>query len=187
MTTPRIPRSRALCLAPVAALVLLAGCAAAPVNAPQELLDEATGTTLTRLVAPVELTSIEPRGANADPFAYLAPFETNRMGERRLYLWLAIPDEQKSGAVPVLQIDGERLEVGAPLPDVRAAGLARWPYADPAPWSAVHVFEVDAAQLAALARASELRLSEAGRGLAFAARLQRPSVIAEFSGRLGLD
>jgi hypothetical protein len=49
------------------------------------------------------------------------------------------------------------------------------------------VFEVDAAQLAALARASELRLSEAGRGLAFAARLQRPSVIAEFSGRLGLD
>ena len=187
MTTPGTQRIHASWLAALAVLVTLAGCAAAPVNAPQELLDETTGTTLTRLVAPVELTSIEPRGANADPFAYLAPFETNRMGERRLYLWLAIPDEQKRGAVPVLQIDGETLEVGAPLPDVRAAGLARWPYADPAPWSAVHVFELDATQLAALAGASELRLSEQGRSLAFAARLPRPGVIAEFSGRLGLQ
>lgn len=174
-------------LAAFAVLLAMVGCAAAPVNVPEELLDEATGTTLTRLVTPVELTSIEPRGANADPFAYVAPFETNRMGERRLYLWLAIPDEQKRGAVPVVQLDGARLEAGAPLPDVRAAGLARWPYAAPAPWSAVHVFQIEATQLAALASADELRLSEAGSGVAFAARLPAPNVIAEFSRRLGLQ
>ena len=187
MTTPGTPRIHASWLAALAVLVTLAGCASAPVNAPQELLDEATGTTLTRLVAPVELTSIEPRGANADPFAYVAPFETNRMGERRLFLWIAIPDEQKRGAVPVLHIDGNRLDAGAPLTDVRAAGLAGWPYSDPAPWSAVHVFQIDATQLAVLARASELRLGEAGRGLAFAAKLPEPNVIAEFAGRLGLQ
>jgi hypothetical protein len=183
----RSQRGRALGGAAFAVLLALAGCAAAPLNAPQELLDEATGTTLTRLITPIELTSLEPRGANADPFAYVAPFETNRMGERRLYLWLAIPDEQKRAVVPVVQIDGARLEAGAPLADVGAAGLARWPYAAPAPWSAVHVFQIDAIQLAALARAGELHLSDAGGGLAFAARLPAPSAIAEFSKRVGLQ
>ena len=187
MTSSRIQRSHAGCLAPLAVLLALAGCAGAPVNAPQELLDESTGTTLTRLVTPVELTSIEPRGANADPFAYLAPFETNRMGERRLYLWLALPDEQKRGAVPVLHLDGAPLQLGVALPDERAAGLARWPYAQPAPWSAVQVFPIDAAQLGALARAGALRLDEAQRGLSFAAKLPVPSVIAEFAGRIGLQ
>ena len=187
MTSSRIQRSHAGCLAPLAVLLALTGCAGAPVNAPQELLDESTGTTLTRLVTPVELTSIEPRGANADPFAYLAPFETNRMGERRLYLWLALPDEQKRGAVPVLHLDGAPLQLGVALPDERAAGLARWPYAQPAPWSAVQVFPIDAAQLNALARAGAMRLDEAQRGLSFAAKLPVPSVVAEFAGRIGLQ
>lgn len=186
MNAHRNAHRRMLRVAPLVAVLALAGCAAAPVNAPQELLDEATGTTLTRLAAPVELTSIEPRGANADPFAYVAPFETNRMGERRLYLWIAIPDEQKRGTGASLDLDGARLEAGAPLVDARAAGLARWPYADPAPWSAVRVFALDAAQLAALARASELRLVDSGSNLAFAARMPSPGVIAEFAARLGL-
>ena len=186
MTAYRTALRRLLGLAPWLAALALAGCAAAPVNAPQELLDEATGTTLTRLAMPVELTSIEPRGANADPFAYVAPFETNRMGERRLYLWIAVPDEQKRSSGGVLEVDGRRLECGAPLPDVRAAGLARWPYADPAPWSAVRVYALDAAQLALLANASELRLLDAGSNLAFAVRMPAPGVLAEFSTRLGL-
>lgn len=176
----------AIFLIPLAILLGLAGCAAAPLNAPQELLDDATGTTLTRLAKPVELTSIEPRGANADPFAYLAVFETNRMGDRRMYLWIAIPDEQKRGAVPALAVDGSRLKTGAPLADVGVTGLARWPYAEPAPWSAIHVFQIDASQLAALTAARELRLGAAGNGPAFAASLPAPSVIAAFSAQLGL-
>ena len=75
-------------------LAALAGCASVPENAVSERLDERTGTTVTTMQKPIELVSTEPRGSNSDPFAYLAPFETNRMGRRELFLWIAVPDER---------------------------------------------------------------------------------------------
>ena len=75
-------------------LAALAGCASVPENAVSERLDERTGTTVTTMQKPIELVSTEPRGSNSDPFAYLAPFETNRMGQRELFLWIAVPDER---------------------------------------------------------------------------------------------
>lgn len=77
-----------------AALALTSsGCIGLPEQDVLEALDEATGTSLTRLARPIELLTVEPRGPGADPFAYVAPFETNRMGQRRAFLWIAVPDE----------------------------------------------------------------------------------------------
>jgi len=165
----------------------LAGCATTPPDPIAEALDERTGTTLTRLAEPLELLALEPRGANLDPFAWLGPFETNRMGRRALYLWIAVPDEKGHAARPELSIDGR------PLPLTAAAsgttlGLAAQPYALPAPWSAVSVYTLDAAQLDALlaARALQLEVGYEGESVRFATRGDAAAVLHEFGARLGL-
>jgi hypothetical protein len=166
--------------------VLIAGCATLPDNEVQETLDETTGTSLTRLARPVELLTVEPRGPNADPFAYLAPFETNRMGRRRAYLWLAVPDERDDAAEPALSVAGRTITLGA-LQSQRDAGLRAWPYEPPAAWSRTFVYELDAVGLRALAAPGEWRLSLARpRGdEAFAGTPRPPTVVADFIARLG--
>ncbi len=54
-------------------------------------LDANTGTTVTVMPKPVELIVDKARGTKTDPFAYVAPFETNRMGSHELYLWVSAP------------------------------------------------------------------------------------------------
>lgn len=164
----------------------LAGCTTLPANEVLETLDEATGTSLTRLAEPVELLTTEPRGPNADPFAYLAPFETNRMGRRRAYLWVAVPDERGDAAEPALSIAGRAIALGARQSE-RDAGLADWPYERPAPWSRTFVYELDATALRGLAAAGEWRLTLArpDGATAFAGAPQPPTLVADFIARLG--
>jgi len=146
---------------------LLAGCATLPVDAAEEQLDRDTGTTVTRLLRPVELLATAPRGRNADPFAYLAPFETNRVGERRLFLWASMPGD--SAAMP-----GDRAgmpsvhcgELAAPLEAPLAGGmpavgmgLTRLPYRAPAAWSAVHVIPIEPMWLDCLASGARLEVA----------------------------
>jgi hypothetical protein len=169
------------------ALTTLMGCASLPVNDIRELLDEATGTTLTRLEAPVELTTTTPRGANADPFAYVGAFETNRMGERASWLWIAVPDERGDARVPTLSVAGRELALGSPITP-RSTGLITSPYRKPAPWSAEHLFRLDGATLAALASDAEWRLrvprSDAA-ALEFAGRPDPIDLLRRFAERIG--
>lgn len=158
-------RTRRLAALGIGLLGILAGCASLPDNAVQETLEEATGTSLTRLAKPVELTAVDPRGPNADPFAYVAPFETNRMGQRRAFLWIAVPDERGNGRTPTLSIAGQPLALAAPI-ELQSAGLRVAPYARPAPWSAEFVFELDAAALRALAARGEWRIEQPRQGAA---------------------
>jgi hypothetical protein len=165
----------------------LAGCAAQPANDVRELLDEATGTTLTRIEVPVELTTTVPRGANSDPFAYVAPFETNRMGTRERWLWIAVPDERGDAGVPRLSVGGRELDLGAPV-DSRSAGLQSAPYREPAPWSAQHLFRLDDAALSALSDGAEWRLRverRTGSPLEFAGQPSPPDLLRRFAERTG--
>jgi len=139
---------------------LLAGCATPAVDAVEERLDRDTGTTVTRLASPVELLATAPRGRNLDPFVYLAPFETNRVGERQLFLWAATGGD--SAALPSVRCgDALAAPLGAPLaggmPPV-GMGIARLPYRAPASWSAVHVIPIDAAWLECLASGTRLEV-----------------------------
>ena len=72
----------------------LGACASLPNDAPVvEQLDDQTGLTIARLGKPLELYRENFRKDTLGKFAFLGPFETNQMGRRELYLWLALPLE----------------------------------------------------------------------------------------------
>jgi hypothetical protein len=156
--TPRhAPRPLALF---ALALGALTGCATAPGEPVTERLDERTGVTVTELERPLLLVATEVRGSNTDPFAALAPFETNVMGRRTVYLWVAYPDEKGTVSTPPsVAVDGTVLplvEVGS---GPRAVALKALPYEPLAPWSTVRLFRVDAMPLISLGRAAGLTLT----------------------------
>src|SRR5215471_9598754 len=94
MTSRRLSKSvqiaRRLALFTVAAF--LGACAALPDDsAVVEQLDPDTGLTIARLGHPIELYRETFRKDTSGKFAFLGPFETNQMGRRELYLYVALP------------------------------------------------------------------------------------------------
>lgn len=139
------------------ALLSLAACAWSPVQPVVEQLDTVTGTTLIVLAQPVELVTQKNRGPGLDPFAFIAPFETDRMGERALYLWVSTPqDKGPAGGLEVL-CDGAPLVL--PRLNARPAGVSRGPYSAPAPWSFEHYFSLPESSLQCLASARSLTVT----------------------------
>jgi hypothetical protein len=125
----------------------LAGCATAPTDAPSERLDSNTGTTLTLMPKPVELIVERARGPKTDPFAYLAPFETNRMGLHELFLWVS---SVLCGETPIAleKYEGTMADVGLSSP----------PYKAPAPWSAQWYFRLSGEVLDCFVNARRIRV-----------------------------
>jgi hypothetical protein len=99
-------------------------------------------------------------------FAFLAPFETNSMGKRELFLWVAIPVTLAEGTTPDIELDGKAVSLGTPARAADAVGLSQSPYRIPTPWSAMFYYRVDADLVAKLAQAGTLaiRVSEAAKG-----------------------
>jgi hypothetical protein len=136
----------------------LGGCATPPVEPDSERLDSNTGTTVTVLPKPIELIVDKARGTKTDPFAYVAPFETNRMGSHEMFLWVSAP--QVAGplgppqvfcgetAMPLEKYDGT----------VKDMGLSTPPYKAPAPWSAQWYFRLSGELLDCLASATRIRV-----------------------------
>jgi hypothetical protein len=183
----RAPQLALLAAAGLASL--LGGCAAVPENTVAEQLDERTGTTVTRIERPIELVSTEPRGSNTDPFAYVAPFETNRMGQRQLYLWVAVPDERGGARPPVVLAGTETLRMTPRGADAKALGLAAFPYANPAPWSVISVYTIDEDALRALAGAGSLEVSVRyadDRVIRFTGSPRPADILPQFLRNLGL-
>jgi hypothetical protein len=141
-------------------MVALSACAALPQDHPvYEQLDADTGMTIARIGKPVELFRETAAGANADRFAFLAPFETNQMGTRGSFLWLAVPiDPTLADSVPTLEVDGAAVVLGTPAREPDIAGLARPPYKVPAPWSVAYYFKVDREVVARLGAAQSLTI-----------------------------
>jgi hypothetical protein len=192
--TARFARLFAVSLAvPIAiGLASLGGCAAPRTAAVQEALDERTGTTITRIAKPITFVTNVVRGAKSDPFASLAPFETNRQGARQIYLWLAVPDELERAPIVEVRIDGVPLAPGAVPLDMAGIGLGGPAYPAPAPWSAVRVFSLDEKQYRALERAGSVRIIARfadGAELPFAAEADADASAAlrQFAGQIGLD
>lgn len=138
---------------------LLCACSSQAVLPEPETLDAQTGTTVIRMPKPVELVTEQPRGAQADPFAYLAPFETNRMGERTLFLWISAP--QDMGATqqqPQVLCDGQPLTLIPHTEPIAQIGLSQPPYVVPAPWSAQWYFRLPEDSFACLTAATRLSI-----------------------------
>jgi hypothetical protein len=136
----------------------LGGCATLPSEDGNEQLDSNTGTTVTLMPKPVELIVEKSRGTKTDPFAYVAPFETNRMGSHELYLWVSAP--QVAGPLGVPQVFcGEApiaLEKYEGTP--KDMGLSSAPYKMPAPWSAQWYFKLSGEVLDCFAGATRIRV-----------------------------
>jgi hypothetical protein len=133
----------------------LMGCASAPTDPVHDRLDAETATTVTVMQAPVELTSDTPV---ADPFAYVAPFETDRMGERALYLWISVPQVSGPVSVPTVICDGRPLSLQAISTDLAQFNLSHPPYTLPAPWSGEWYFKLPQESLQCLGTAQGISL-----------------------------
>ena len=69
---------------------VLGACAALPDDASVvEKLEPETGVTITRLGHPIELYRETFLKDPAGRIAFLGPFETNQMGQREQFLWIA--------------------------------------------------------------------------------------------------
>jgi len=168
------------------AAALLGACAMAPGEPVSEKLDPDTATTVTILSHPIELLSQTNRSKQTDPFAYIAPFETNRMGARDLFLWVSTPQEQGQLTQPQVLCNGQPLDLqplsqdgaaagvhaktgdnvalvggssGAPVKvDLSQLQLSRAPYEAPVPWSTQWYFRLPADSLKCLADADGISL-----------------------------
>lgn len=136
----------------------LMGCASTPTDPVSDRLDSETATTVTLVHAPVELVSETPQGAVGDPFAYVAPFETDSMGQRTLYLWISAPQINGPLAVPKVSCDGHALSLQAVSGDLAEFKLSHPPYTVPAPWSAQWYFRLPQESLACLGAAQDITL-----------------------------
>jgi hypothetical protein len=142
----------------------LGACATVPDDASVvEKLDDETGLTVARLGRPIEVyreTFLkEPSGR----FTFVAPFETNQMGTRELFLWVAIPIElSEQEPPPIVTVNGKELALGAPGRAPDFAGLLKSPYKIPTPWSSMYYYRVDQALIGTLgeARTISVRVTE---------------------------
>jgi hypothetical protein len=163
MTSRRVSqtRKRIACFVQCSlASALLSACAALPDDAPVvEQLDTETGATVTRLGRPVELYRETFLQEAAGKFAFLGPFETNLMGKRELFLWLALPVEPLTDSVPSVEVNGAALTLGTPGRAADFAGLHQAPYKIPTPWSAMYYFRIDEAIVTQLGDATDLNIN----------------------------
>jgi len=163
----------------------MAGCASMPPREPvAEKLDPDTATTVTVLSSPIELYSQSSRSKQTDPFAYIAPFETNRMGSKELFLWVSTPQAQGALTQPQVMCNGQVMELKAVALDgvgVAEAGkggdfggvgadgkaikvdlsklsLSRAPYEAPVPWGTQWYFRLSEDGLKCLAEAEGVSL-----------------------------
>jgi len=138
--------------------VLLAACAALPNDAPVvEQLDEETGVTIARLGKPVELYVEPTRPRDPGRFGFLGPFETNQMGKREMFLLIALPlDEQTGAGTPALLVDGTTLSLGAAGRSADFAGLRKSPYKLSTPWISMFYFRAGADTIAKLGQAGSI-------------------------------
>lgn len=138
---------------------MLGACAALPDDASVvEQLEPDTGVTIARLGHPIELYRETFLKDPAGRFAFLAPFETNHMGQRDLFLWIAVPVEPVAESVPVVEIDGTAVTLGNPGKAADFAGISKSPYKIPTPWSAMYYFKIDADVVARLGKATKLTI-----------------------------
>ena len=139
---------------------MLGACAAMPDDAPVvEQLDTETGVTVARLGRPIELYRETFHQDPAGRFAFLGPFEANLMGQRQLFLWIAVPVEPPTAdSLPEIEVNGTPLTLGAPGRSADFAGLHKSPYKIPTPWSAMYYYKVDADLVARLGEATKLTI-----------------------------
>jgi hypothetical protein len=155
-----------------------------------EKLDPVTGTTVVLLSQPVELVTEQSRGPQRDPFAFTAPFEIDRMGDRRLYLWVSTPQEEGAPQSVHVLCNGEPLALSATSFDLRELSLSRAPYQTEAPWSRAMYFQLSDEALQCLATAHNISAAKQladGSEERFSAAAERLRPLGSFAATVAPD
>jgi hypothetical protein len=121
-----------------------------------ERLDPNTGTTVAVLADPVQLVTEQNRGPSRDPFAFVAPFQIDRMGTRQLLLWVSVPQDNGPASEVQVLCDDTPLALSPTRLDLAALGLTKAPYARSAPWSGEWYFELPDPALRCLSTAHRI-------------------------------
>lgn len=140
----------------------LAGCATTGSQPVEERLDPDTATTVTVIKRPVELIGEGAHGPTGNPFAFIAPFETDRSGTRTLYLWMSAPSIQGARLQPQLLCDGQPLALPELDAGISHIGLSSAPYPSPVPWNMQWYFQLPRPALDCLAGAQKVDLETHG-------------------------
>ena len=140
----------------------LVGCASTPADSILDRLDPDTATTVTLVAQPIQLITESPRGGAGDPFAYVAPFETDRAGTRALYLWVSAPQNIGPIDAPKLLCDGRVLALQSIPSDLSQLQLAKAPYAVPGPFSSQWYYSLPHESLECLGGAQGISLETTG-------------------------
>jgi hypothetical protein len=141
--------------------VAITGCATStqPVA---DRLDPNTATTVSVINKPVELVGEGGHGTTGTPFAFFAPFQTDRAGSRASYLWVSAPSIQGAGITPKLMCDERQLTLPGISNDLGKIGLSSPPYASPVPWNMQWYFQLPDDVLDCLAGARTVALESYG-------------------------
>lgn len=155
-TGPQVPHVKLsrIVLATLAAMV--SACATSPTQSVVEKLDPDTATTVTVLNKPVELVAESLHNSGGDPFAFLGPFETDRMGNRTRYVWMSAPSVPNARLEPRLLCDGRPVTLPPVNEGMTHLGLSHPPYEKPAPWSMEWYFQLPPETLQCLADAQRV-------------------------------
>lgn len=134
----------------------------------EQKLDNVTGVTVTRSMAPVVLyRDNSAYAAHARDFVYLGPVEVNRMGSNSYYLWLGIwstmRDEARSGQRDgfesvILYADGEPLPLEFAGWTLDAIGVSEPVYVKPVASAADAYYRVTVDQIRFIAESRDIQL-----------------------------
>ena len=181
-------KDHSLRLLAVAAVITFSGmaCTPMPVEPMAEKLDLNTGTTVAVASKALELIADKQRGTARDPFAYVGPFETNKQGKKKLYIWVAAPQDKGQILEPTLYCDDRPLKFEPLQMGMREIGLSSQPYKKAAPWTAQWFYHLSEDDLTCLAEAKKVSLvteKKAGKPLqeSFSAEGDELKVLAAFA------
>lgn len=146
----------------IALLLVLTGCTSVPSPAVHDKLDAKTGSTISALPDSMKLVITANRGANADAFAYLGPFEVDQMGVRTLFLWVLGPGDGPAASPPVVLCDGKAADLHLQTGGLAEMGLTESPYKPPYPWGTQWYFVLTDAALTCFAQAHLIELELPG-------------------------
>ena len=140
------------------ALLVLAACTAGPGPPVRDKLDTKTGSTVSVMPEPLELVTNGYIGTRGGAFAFLAPFEIDQMGTRTLYLWVLLPHDVSSSAVPVIHCNDGIVTLPVKSAGLADLSLAQPPYDLPDPWGTQWYFSLDDQTLVCFAHARTIAL-----------------------------
>ena len=142
----------------VTALLVLCACTAGPAPPVRDKLDAKTGATVSVMPEPLELLTSGYIGTHGGAFAFLGPFEIDQMGTRTLFLWVLVPHDVSSTAVPVIHCNDGAVTLPVKSAGLADMGLAQTPYDLPDPWGTPWYFSLDDQTLVCFAHARTITI-----------------------------